>query len=460
MRIALYTMHGPGIADMAAITVPNKVEYCTRHGYAYHESKHDGARHSWPGYDRLPDLIRWLRCGLYDWVFWLGTDCLITNLSTRLEEFIDPRYGMIIATDANEVQMDSFLVQRGARGEELLQRIWDTRFVSYGPNQEQSNLDAKIKVEGFGRSVKIIPQRKLNSYNYDLYAHEKAQGFAAKTDFFGNDGQWRPGDFVFHVPGRGADVKIATLRDMLAQVQNKPVESYLRTVVESIPLSAPKVCILTCHDDNYLPMAQRTVYQNKAEYARKWGHDMITLTNVNPQFKDPHSHVSGMTWDRLREAVKIAKGGKYEWLWVVGSDTLITNMTIPLSSLIDDGYHFIIANDQNGWNADSFFIRCSPKGIAYMEDVMSQYDRLKCHPIVEQQGMIELRNKHQVWKELSQRKLNSYNYSLYFPAGDRKTNCIGEDGDWQPGDFLIHWAGQPTEIRWRELEKIWPQIIH
>lgn len=447
------------LGDMAKITVPNKVEYCRRHGYDYYQVPFTGECHSWPGYDRIPYLIALLKSGEYDWIFWLGCDALITNLSIKLEELTDRNFGMVISTDAFEVQMDSFLVQPRRGGIELMEEIWATRDGKHGPNYEQSNLARKIETGKFRPVVKLVPQRVMNSFDYSLYPASWGARYGTATDRLGTNGQWQPRDFVFHVPGKELSKKISELQSKVPSIVRNH-NGYLKEVVLSRPLSEPKICILTCHDQAYSELARRTVYDNKAEYALLWNHDLLTLTGVNPEHIDPASHVNGITWDRLREAVRIAKTGKYDWLWLVGADTLITNMTIPLSTIIDNNYHFIIANDFNGWNADSFFIRCTPQGISYMEEVMAQEPRLKHHPIVEQQAMIELREKYAgVWKEVPPRAINAYNMRLYFADGSRTKNSIGQDADWRPGDFLIHWAGQPTDVRFRELEKVWPKII-
>lgn len=219
--------------------------------------------------------------------------------------------------------------------------------------------------------------------------------------------------------------------------------------------------MVACHTQEYADIARTTLYENKADYARRWGYDLAVLTEVNPDFAFQDSHVGGMTWDRLREAVKVAKTRQYDWIYIVGADTLITNMTIPLSSLIDDAFHFIIANDCNEWNADSFLFRCAPEGIGFMEDVLAQFDRLKNHCWVEQQAMIEVRDRHPgIWKTLPQRAMNSYNYDLYPAKGGRDgKDFFGNDGQWQPGDFLIHWAGLTPEVRREQIAIVLPQII-
>jgi hypothetical protein len=244
----------------------------------------------------------------------------------------------------------------------------------------------------------------------------------------------------------------------------------VKTVVKSEPISVPRVCILTLHDAGaYRTMAELTIYQNKREYAERWKHDLLVLTQVNPEFAVPAGHAGGLTWDRLRVALEIGKTGRYDWLYLVGCDALITNMTIPLTTFLDDKYHFIIANDCCEWNADSFFFRCSLAGIGFMEAVMAEYERLKHHPWVEQQAMIELRDKPPwsgTWKVLPQREINSYDYRVY-PASDPNCqpakrhgkDCAGNDGQWQPGDFLIHWAGVGINVRIVEIKKTLPLIV-
>ena len=234
----------------------------------------------------------------------------------------------------------------------------------------------------------------------------------------------------------------------------------LKLLVQATPLRLPRICLLTCYLPNYEAIAEKTVAQNKAEYAKRWGHDLLALFDVSPKYTDEHSHAWGISWNRIETAIETAKSGKYDWVYVVGADTLITNMTIPLTSLIDDAYHFIISNDCNEWNADSMLWRCSPEGIAFMDDVLSQYERLKHHVWVEQQAMIEVRGRHPICKTLPQRAMNSYEYSLYPNRGPRDgKDCAGNDGQWQPGDFLIHWAGLNSHVRKEQIEKVMPQVV-
>lgn len=220
MKFCLYTMHSMAtIGQMAEMTVPNKHEYCLRHGYSYHEEPWTNVM--FPGFERLPVLIHLLKCGYYDWIFWLGTDALITNLNLKLEDLVDPNYGIVMATDFTQIQMDSFLVQPQHGAVELLEKVWEHRNNPIGPWYEQSTLDALIQQPPFKGIVKIVPQRKMNAYRHKWYKEWEAinSKVRRRLDCLGTDGEWHPGDFVFHIPGRPLHTKIMALAEVHPMIQ-------------------------------------------------------------------------------------------------------------------------------------------------------------------------------------------------------------------------------------------------
>jgi hypothetical protein len=209
--------------------------------------------------------------------------------------------------------------------------------------------------------------------------------------------------------------------------------------------------MITMHSPEYKEMADITIYQNKRQYCDRWGYDLAVQTTVDPKYSIGDIHSGGFTWDRLRVAIEKIKSGRYDWIYCVGCDTMITNMTAPLTRFIDNNYHFIIAYDCNEWNADSFFVRCSPEGIAFLEAILSHFEEFKTHPWVEQQVMINIRDQFPIWKVLPQRTINSYNYDLYPENQGRTTDCRGNDGQWQPGDFLCHWPSRTMDVRMADI---------
>jgi len=220
MNICLYTMHREEtIGEMVGITAPNKVEYCQRHGYGFHHET--WTESMFPGFERLPVLIHLLKCHYYDWIFWLGADALITNLSKRIEDLVDPNFGIVMATDFTQVQMDSFLVQKKMNGLKLMEKVWGHRDSPIGQWYEQSTLDSLMNTSRFRGTVKLVPQRFMNAYRHKWFSEwfEINEKIKNHEDCLGTNGEWQPGDFVFHIPGRPLETKLRALREIVPLIQ-------------------------------------------------------------------------------------------------------------------------------------------------------------------------------------------------------------------------------------------------
>jgi hypothetical protein len=211
-----------------------------------------------------------------------------------------------------------------------------------------------------------------------------------------------------------------------------------------------KFCLASLYMPNYAPLAALTIDQNKIPYCERHGYEWCVMVDG---FGD------NLGFDKIRHILDIMEANEsYDWIYYCGCDTLITNFNILLEDLADNDFHLIIANDVNGWNADSFLIRCSPEGRDFMQRVLAEEPRLKSHVWAEQMGMIELgeRLPHLV-KVLPQKMLNSCQYDLYGFSG-LVLDKLGNPGEWTPGDFLIHWSGCGLQQRLKLAEKYLPLV--
>lgn len=219
-----------------------------------------------------------------------------------------------------------------------------------------------------------------------------------------------------------------------------------------------KLSVATIYTENIKELAIITVEYNKRKYCEKHGYDL------NVKTKDFACGDFGFA--KIHYVLSLLKGGKYDWVYWCGSDTMITNYNIKLESLIDDNFDFIIANDVWNLNADSFLIKNSPRAIAFFERVYSLYDlyidsngkpidtgeRLPdggCKAWAEQDAIIDLKEEYKdIIKIVPQKVLNSYCYALYpTPWHQAGKDCLGNNGDWSDGDFLVHWPGVPDSVR-------------
>ena len=118
-RVALVTLCAYDAADspLSALSMHNKVEYATRHGYDFFgetQVANTSRRATW---SKIPLLQKYLqiedgadvgaggtRRNKYDWVFWIDCDSIIMNTDVRLENLLDRVLG---SRDDSEGSCDS-----------------------------------------------------------------------------------------------------------------------------------------------------------------------------------------------------------------------------------------------------------------------------------------------------------------------------------------------------------------
>jgi hypothetical protein len=86
------------------------------------------------------------------------------------------------------------------------------------------------------------------------------------------------------------------------------------------------------------------------------------------------------------------------------------------------------------------------------------------HRYSENGYMIDTYEEHKdVVKLMPQRYMNSYEYRLYAVAPWNYTGTTdkqGTEGQWQPGDWLVHWPGTQLGQRMELVEQFLPQVIY
>lgn len=224
-----------------------------------------------------------------------------------------------------------------------------------------------------------------------------------------------------------------------------------------------KFGMVTCTTGGpYSALHELTWDKNKKLYCEQHGYEPIVKDS---NFKyDP----SLIGFDRLEFVIELLESGKYDWLHMVGGDTMITNFTIKLESLVDDNCHFVAAYDCYNLNNDSCLFRASDQIISWLKNIVSlrekyvNYRNAQGHVWYEQQGMIDtLDNIKPLVKIVPQRVLNSYDYYQYPGSVPHiyGRDAFGNDGQWQKGDFLIHWPAIAVSKRLILAHSMLQQVI-
>ncbi len=239
MNLCLVSMYTKEVKELAVITVEyNKRKYCEKHGYdleiktkpdSFETKKDFGIAHF--GYEKIGAILKIFEEKDYDWIYWCGSDTMITNYNIKLEDLIDDNYHFIIANDLWGINADSILVKNSSESKEFLREVYNT-FFQY-VNKDGTNIDTGQRLpDGGARSwaeqgaimdlkdkyqsiIKEVPQKTMNSYMYHLYPspwHQKG------LDCNGNSGTWSQGDFLLHLPGMSNQMRINIVINLLNEV--------------------------------------------------------------------------------------------------------------------------------------------------------------------------------------------------------------------------------------------------
>lgn len=205
------------------------------------------------------------------------------------------------------------------------------------------------------------------------------------------------------------------------------------------PADKPKMAIVSLFNDRHKDLAELTWYNNKVEYASKHGYSAIAKTD---NFSPEQVH-----FDKFVHILQVLKDDpNIDWVWWLDNDAMITNFDIKVEDLVDPEYHIIMPTDIAALNTGSFIVRNSLQVREWLEFLLSKKAEYKNDKKwFEQQAVIDFYPKFQhLFKIIPQQWLNSYDYKMYNVEG---VDLLGQDGQWYPGDFVIHWPGLPNETR-------------
>lgn len=188
MSVAVFTSVSANIAELAAVTTPNKLEYCLRHGYSLvvENAPYDDAV---ANADRLCHYL-----DRFELVWTIDADAVITNMAVPIHEL--PCLGEHVTVceerivEWNRINCGSMVWRDTPPSRWLLREITRRRDEWVGmPCQSQTWLGAVA--DQLGDWLTIAPATAFNSCVWNRPANSR--------DEIG--GYWNPGDLVYHPCG-------------------------------------------------------------------------------------------------------------------------------------------------------------------------------------------------------------------------------------------------------------------
>lgn len=198
------------------------------------------------------------------------------------------------------------------------------------------------------------------------------------------------------------------------------------------------VAIVTIFNEKHQDLADIT-WNNKLDYAAKHGYKAFAKTdNFSPEqvHFDKFIHILDT----------LDKNPDVEWVWWLDNDALITNFDIKIEDIADPDYHVIMGPDIASLNSGSFIVRNSLQSREWLKFLLSKKKEYRNDTKwFEQQAIIDFYPKFQdIFKIVPQKTFNSYDYRIY---NVDSTDLTGNSGQWQEGDFVIHWPSLQNSVR-------------
>lgn len=203
MKYAVLDSHDERYDEYGKLADPNRIDYCERHSYDYIRFRFTELepKERQPNWGKVKGLLQHLP--LYDWIFYLDTDAVITNPTLPFTDYIDNNYHMVVGPKFYEGHLSSgaLLVKNTTWSMRFLQEWWgQERFIhepyfgTYsggdGMYNEQSALhylyDTREEVRD---RLKVLPRHCFNSL---VQTHS-------------------PGDLLVHFPGQINKLKLMRL---------------------------------------------------------------------------------------------------------------------------------------------------------------------------------------------------------------------------------------------------------
>jgi hypothetical protein len=220
------------------------------------------------------------------------------------------------------------------------------------------------------------------------------------------------------------------------------------------------IILATLHDNNYQELATETWDNNKVKYAEKHGYAYLAKTDDFYGFPPGFEKIQFLldTLDNYPDT---------EWIWWTGTDSMVTNFNIRVEDKIAEAgdAHVIMSADFNfKINCDSILVKNSDQARAWLTDIMDNMSKYHTHQFKEQQFMLDSLDKYtDTVKLMPQHFMNSYEYKMYrvMPwVYEKDTDVNGDRGQWESGDWLVHWPGTQPRERMQLVEEYKPKIIY
>lgn len=176
------------------------------------------------------------------------------------------------------------------------------------------------------------------------------------------------------------------------------------------------------------------VLQNLTAYAERHGYALDVLRGG---FGDPSMQYPFQKIAYVRDWMDRHADG--DLLWVLDIDLLITNLTLPVASFLDETHHLFMGREINGMNSGSFILRTGSWAKSWCDEVLSMFGIA-----TGENHAICLMHESSKWSDETKEVegINSIPYERYPTLGAQLHHS-----QWKPGHLIYHLPGMTPQDR-------------
>lgn len=187
------------------------------------------------------------------------------------------------------------------------------------------------------------------------------------------------------------------------------------------------------YDQNYQTTVERTL-PNHLAYCLKHNYSMLNFCTPNTEAKDRIEYFGKTEWLWFQTVLRMFRGLDAEWVWLMGTDSLVMNHQIKLETIIS-AYKgdIIVSSDQAGLSTHSMLLRNCENTRNYLTWMLNR------KYLYENAQYYFQKNPEPFIKVVPQRVMNSYDSMARLEEKN--------PGSYEKGDFIIHFTCMEEERR-------------
>lgn len=202
MKVCIICLFTESWDALASIHLDNTKQYIRGKGYLRSSSI---APEPFDGFRKIEYCICVFNFYDVEAVWVRDVDSIITNMTVKVEDFMEDGKDLFICKDFNSINAGSFIIRKSAWSQNFLMYILEQQGKD-GMDCEQNAIEAYMKEFPNDSKIKILPHPSINSYLYENYPEIPPQKHER--------GQWQEGDFVLHLPGIGMEKRKEILENI------------------------------------------------------------------------------------------------------------------------------------------------------------------------------------------------------------------------------------------------------